>query len=141
MRLSPKGALEVTWWNPATRNTAVLEGWRFDLEQAAVIRTDLPRRYSLDTRNGAVSVTASSAAEALHLGYQEVAWALEAHDARGGVARAYAESPRRYTCDGDDDDAPLLPRRGTMPFRWAAELYVVPWRAQPLRLPLAKPSG
>jgi len=138
LHLSAEDVLEVSWWNAATRNTAVMEGWRFALEKGSLVLRDLPRSYRLDTRNGAVTAKADSPAEALHLGYQEVAWALDSSDQRGGVARAYAESPRRFETDGDRYKAPLLPSPGTMTFRWAAELYVVPWQARPLRLPLAK---
>jgi hypothetical protein len=133
--LDPQGSLLAEWWGMASQNVDELLGWRFTFQDGRIQRDWLPVRYALYTRTGAVATLADTPAEALHFGYQEVAWALDSFDRRGGVAQAFAESPRRYVIEEDRHGAPMLPRPGPQPFQWAAEIYLVPWKGKHERVP------
>lgn len=131
-------ALELSWWNYEGRNTSVLETWRYEHTSKGIYLQALPNQYALYTRTGRVATLAATPSEARHLGYQEVAWALESWSQSGGVAVARAQSPRRYIDEDDKDGAPLLPRPGKQPFLWAAEIYLVPWQGKAKRVELSE---
>lgn len=134
--LDQAGALEMSWWNYESRNTSVLETWQFKHTPNGVLQQALPNQFALYTRTGRVATLASTPSEARHLGYQEVAWALESWSRSGGVAIARGRSPRRLVNEDDRDGAPLLPTPGRQPFLWAAEIYVVPWQSIATRVSL-----
>jgi hypothetical protein len=132
-------SLTVSWWNYHGRNTAVVDGWRFKTTSQGDIRREaLKPKYSLYTRTGRVASFADTPEVARHLGYQEVAWALRSWDSNGGIAEAFAPSPRRFLSEEDRHGAPILPTIGQHHFQWAAELYILPWARKPKRLPLAQ---
>jgi len=138
VHLDAQGALAVEWWNMEERNVEALRAWRFTSREGRIERDWLPVRYALYTRTGAAATLADSPGEALHFGYQEVAWALDSWNRLGGLARAFADSPRRFVIKEDLEGAPMLPRLGSQSFQWAAEIYLVPWNGKPERLSLPK---
>lgn len=133
------GSLGISFWNYEGRNSAIFSGWTFSSDSGGEVRCkrDKPR-YCLYTRTGAVATLADTPREAIHSGYQEVAWHVASWDGNGGVARAFSSSPRRPAMEDDRAGAPILPREGRLRFLWAAEIYVVPWRGKPMRMKLAE---
>ncbi len=134
----PDDTLLVRQWGLESRNVGALSGWRFAFQDGQVRRQALSSRYALYTRNGAVATFADTPKEAIHFGYQEVAWHLQSWNAQGGTARAFAPSPRRYLTPTDREGAPQLPVPGERRFQWAGELYVVPRIGKPSRRKLSE---
>jgi len=137
--LQADGSLGISFWNYEGRNSAIFSGWTFSSDSGGEVHCKpVKPRYCLFTRTGTVATLADTPREAIHFGYQEVAWHLASWNARGGVARAFAPSPRRFLTEDDQTGAPLLPKDGRQSFLWAAEIYVVPWKGKPVRMSLSE---
>lgn len=120
--------VRIEWWDRAGRRLSQLRSKSILWDGKQLSSISHPNRYSLYTRTGAVSTLGDTAQEAIHAGFQEVSWFIEAQAGTGGLARAFANSPRTLVDFDDRIGAPLLPTRGAqVHFVWSKDVYLVPW--------------
>ncbi len=101
-----------------------------------------PTVYMLQTYNGIPATYATDPRDAVHWGYQEVAWHVREAGPSGGVVEAFANSPRRVLGDEDLEDGLVIPEQGrTLSFVWPPQVYVVPYRTKGRWLAAADATG
>ncbi|HVN75900.1 MAG TPA: hypothetical protein VMT19_06260 [Thermoanaerobaculaceae bacterium] len=114
------------WWH--TGSVLARRSWSISASSGTIVWRRLPTTYMLQTYNGVPATYARDPRDAVHWGYQEVAWHVRKAETHGGVAETFADSPRRVTGEGDTADGLLIPMHGhSIAFAWSSRVYVIPY--------------